>query len=94
MNLLNSKCASFCPTLARTPLKPACCLKTSVIETVARVLADYPDIPLILDPVMVAKGRRGLVAAGRRRCADTVADSTRAAANAECAGGGAFGART
>jgi hydroxymethylpyrimidine/phosphomethylpyrimidine kinase len=28
----------------------------SVIQTVADVLADYPDIPLIIDPVMVAKG--------------------------------------
>ncbi len=30
--------------------------KASVINTIADVLADYPDIPLILDPVMVAKG--------------------------------------
>jgi len=30
--------------------------KASVIETVADVLEDYPNIPLILDPVMVAKG--------------------------------------
>ncbi len=38
------------------------CIKTGmlhsaeVIETVANVLADYPEIPLVLDPVMVAKG--------------------------------------
>lgn len=38
------------------------CIKTGmlhsagVISTVAKVLADYPDIPLVLDPVMVAKG--------------------------------------
>lgn len=30
--------------------------KASVIEAVADVLRDYPDIPLIVDPVMVAKG--------------------------------------
>src|ERR1700727_963084 len=29
--------------------------KASVIEAVAEALAPYPDIPLILDPVMVAK---------------------------------------
>lgn len=29
---------------------------TAVIHTVADVLADYPHIPLVLDPVMVAKG--------------------------------------
>lgn len=38
------------------------CIKTGmlhsaeVIDTVAKVLADYPGIPLVLDPVMVAKG--------------------------------------
>lgn len=38
------------------------CIKTGmlhsadVIHTVADVLVDYPDIPLVLDPVMVAKG--------------------------------------
>lgn len=30
--------------------------KASVIETVAKVLQNYPNIPLIVDPVMVAKG--------------------------------------
>ena len=30
--------------------------KASVIETIANVLEDYPDIPLIIDPVMIAKG--------------------------------------
>lgn len=34
-----------------------------VIETVARVLAEYPDIPLICDPVMVAKGGHPLLEA-------------------------------
>jgi len=33
----------------------------SVIETVADVLEDYPDIPLIIDPVMVAKGGAALL---------------------------------
>lgn len=38
------------------------CIKTGmlhsadVINTVAKVLDDYPEIPLVLDPVMVAKG--------------------------------------
>jgi hydroxymethylpyrimidine/phosphomethylpyrimidine kinase len=35
--------------------------KASVIETVADVLEDYPDIPLIVDPVMVAKGGAALL---------------------------------
>ena len=35
----------------------------AVIETVAGVLADYPDIPLICDPVMVAKGGHPLLEA-------------------------------
>lgn len=33
----------------------------SVIETVADVLEDYPGIPLIIDPVMVAKGGASLL---------------------------------
>lgn len=43
------------------------CIKTGMlhdagtIETVARVLADYPEIPLVLDPVMVAKGGSALL---------------------------------
>lgn len=32
-----------------------------VIETVAEVLTEYPDIPLVLDPVMVAKGGAALL---------------------------------
>ncbi len=36
--------------------------KASVIEVVARLLADYPHIPLVLDPVMFAKGGAALLA--------------------------------
>lgn len=35
--------------------------KTGVIETIANVLDAYPDIPLIVDPVMVAKGGAALL---------------------------------
>ena len=35
--------------------------KTSVIETIARTLNDYPKIPLVVDPVMVAKGGSALL---------------------------------
>ncbi len=35
----------------------------AVIDTVAAVLADYPQIPVVLDPVMVAKGGAPLLAA-------------------------------
>ena len=35
--------------------------KASVVEVVATVLKDYPQIPLILDPVMFAKGGEALL---------------------------------
>jgi len=35
--------------------------KTSVIETIAQALAPYPDIPLVLDTVMFAKGGAALL---------------------------------
>lgn len=35
--------------------------KTSVIETIANALAPYPDIPLVLDTVMFAKGGHPLL---------------------------------
>ncbi|MDE3059403.1 MAG: bifunctional hydroxymethylpyrimidine kinase/phosphomethylpyrimidine kinase [Pseudomonadota bacterium] len=35
--------------------------KAGVIKTVAEVIADYPSIPLILDPVMIAKGGAALL---------------------------------
>ncbi len=37
-------------------IKTGMLLNAGIIETVANVLEDYPDIPLIVDPVMVAKG--------------------------------------
>jgi hydroxymethylpyrimidine/phosphomethylpyrimidine kinase len=36
----------------------------AAIEAVILVLADYPDIPLVVDPVMVAKGGASLLADG------------------------------
>ena len=37
-------------------IKTGMLYKASIIETIANVLEDYPDIPLIIDPVMIAKG--------------------------------------
>lgn len=37
-------------------IKTGMLLNAEIIEAVADVLADYPETPLILDPVMVAKG--------------------------------------
>jgi hydroxymethylpyrimidine/phosphomethylpyrimidine kinase len=34
----------------------------TTVEAVARLLADYPDIPAVIDPVMVAKGGASLLA--------------------------------
>ena len=32
-----------------------------VIDVVARLLSDFPDTPMVLDPVMIAKGGRALL---------------------------------
>jgi len=36
---------------------------TAMVTTVARILGDYPQIPAVIDPVMVAKGGASLLAA-------------------------------
>ena len=36
---------------------------TAMVTTVARILTDYPQIPAVIDPVMVAKGGASLLAA-------------------------------
>ena len=74
------------------------CIKTgmlhdsAVIETVVAALErDAPDTPLVVDPVMVAKGGAAL-AAGRGCCnAPQQAGAARKPANAECSGSRSLG---
>ncbi len=42
-------------------IKTGMLFSAEIIEAAADVLADYPDIPLVLDPVMVAKGGAALL---------------------------------